>query len=170
MVDTPAVPHDITNSTGTRIFIGPVAPFSVDSQSEFAALTPYVEIGLVDTLGEFGGEAARVTANPLGTGVMQKAKGTTDPGTLALVVFHDPLDAGQIAAAAAAAPLNRNRYAIKIILPDAPGETYTSTTVYCRALVMSRRLNVGAADNVMRRAFSLEIDSIPVEVLAALIA
>jgi hypothetical protein len=171
MVDTPAVPHDVSDSTGTRIFIGPAAPFAVDTQSEFAALTPYIEIGLVDTLGEFGGETTVTKATPLGDGIVRKSKGPTDQGTLALVCFHDPIDAGQIALAAAAAPSNRTRYAIKVILPDAPdAATYSNTTIYFRGLVTSRRFNVGAAGNTNRRAFSIEIDSVPIEILAALLS
>lgn len=170
MVDTPAVPGDISTATLARIFLGPVALPSVDTQAEFAVLTPYLEIGMVENLGEFGDEANKVTASPLGEARVRKAKGVADAGTLALTVYHDPLDAGQAAMIACAAPTYRQKRAFKVILPDAPDEaTYTNSVIYFRGLVMSRRRNVGAADNVIRTTFSIEIDSGLTEVLAGLI-
>ncbi|MGA0533570.1 iron ABC transporter substrate-binding protein [Hansschlegelia sp. KR7-227] len=171
MVDTPAGLGDISTATGARIFIGPVALPLVDTQAEFAALTPYLEIGMVESVGEFGDEANKVTPSPLGQARVRKAKGVADAGSSRLPsVYHDPLDAGQAAMIACAEPLYRKKRAFKVILRDAPDEAnYTNTAIYFRGLVMSRRRNVGGADNVLRITFNIEIDSNLAEVLAALL-
>ncbi|WP_020178087.1 phage tail tube protein [Methylopila sp. M107] len=157
---------DIVTATDARIYIGPVVLPAVDTASEFAALT-YTEIDMVEDLGEFGDEQNIVTGTTLKDGRVRKAKGAADTGTLALRCFHDPLDTGQ--AALIAASKTKKNYAFKIVLPDAPDSSYSSTTIYFRALVASRRLNVGQNDNLIRRAYSLAINSDLAEALAALI-
>lgn len=157
---------DLVTATDARIYIGPVVLPSVDTTSEFAALT-YTEIDMVEDLGDFGDEANIVTGTTLKDGRVRKAKGAADAGTLALRCFHDPLDAGQ--AALIAASKSKRNFAFKIVLPDAPDTGYSSTTIYFRALVASRRLNVGQNDNLIRRNYSLAINSDLAEALAALI-
>lgn len=157
---------DLVTATDAQIFIGPVVKADTDTAQEFSALT-YVEIDMVEDLGEFGDEDNIVTGTTLKDGRVRKAKGAADAGTLALVCFHDPLDAGQAALIAAAK--TKKNYAFKIVLPDAPDNTYSSTTIYFRALVSSRRLRVGTNDNLIRRNYSLAINSALAEALAALI-
>jgi hypothetical protein len=147
---------DITTATGAKIFIGPQTPTSTDTVSEFAALT-YTEIGLVESLGEYGDESSAVNFASLSDGRQRKAKGIRDAGNLALTCAHDTTDAGQQALVAAeATPL---KYAFKVVLPDELTVGGTGTTQYFRGLVMSKRLNVGSADNVIRQTFSIGIDS-----------
>lgn len=157
---------DMITATDARIYIGPVVLPTVDTTAEFAALT-YVEIDMVEDMGEFGDEANIVSGTTLKDGRVRKAKGANDAGTLALRCFHDPLDVGQ--AALIAASKTKKNYAIKIVLPDAPDTGYSSTTIYFRALVASRRLNVGQNDNLVRRNYSLAINSDLAEALAALL-
>lgn len=146
----------ITTATGTKFYIGPSVLDTVDTTSEFTGLT-YVEVGLVETLGEVGDESSAVTFAALGDGRTRKAKGARDAGTMAVTVAHDPLDDGQLAMIAAeGTSLN---YAIKMELPDKPNATGTPTIQYFRGLVMSKRLNVGGNDNVIRRTFNLGVNS-----------
>ncbi|HEY8359363.1 MAG TPA: phage tail tube protein [Ramlibacter sp.] len=153
----------ISTAAGSKIYIGPVRTDATDTLAEYAALTPWVEIGEVETLGEFGDESAAVTFLSVGDARTRKLKGARDAGTLALTVGRDPLDAGQIALSAA--EKTKFEYAFKIVAADAPDEDYTDTTYYFGALVMSARENYGGADNVVRVTYSLGINT---EIFSAL--
>ncbi|MBN6819518.1 iron ABC transporter substrate-binding protein [Methylobacterium organophilum] len=152
---------DITTATGAKIFIGPSVLPSTDTEAEYSALT-WTEIGLVESLGEFGDQSNTVNFASLNDGRNRKAKGIRDAGDLALTVARDPTDPGQDALIAAEA--TSNKYAFKVVYPDRLTPTGTDGIDYFRALVMSKRSNVGSADNVIRRAFTLGIDSAIVSV------
>ena len=148
---------DITTATGAKIFIGPsVAASAADTLTELKALT-YVEIGLVESLGEFGDEASAVTFAALGDGRIRKAKGARDAGMMAITVAHTPEDTGQ--AAIEAAEQTNNNYAFKVVLPDSPANDWSDTTIYFRGLVMSRRKNIGTNDNVIRNTYNVGVNS-----------
>lgn len=148
---------DVNTASGTKIHIGPAAGADVDDATAFAALTGWVEIGNVESLGEFGDEASSVTFASLGDGRMRKSKGVRNAGTLALVVGRDPTDEGQDALIAAEA--TKNKYAFRITYADRLTPAGTDSVEYFRALVLNKRSNVGNADNIVRRSFSLDIDS-----------
>lgn len=149
---------DIVTASGAKMYIGPaVTSTSADSLAEFAAVTAWTEIGLIESLGEYGDESSAVTFAALGDGRMRKAKGARDAGTIALTVAHDPTDTGQ--AAMEAAEATNNNYAFKVTLPDGPTDAYTDTTQYFRGLVMSKRKNVGSNDNVIRSTYNVGINS-----------
>lgn len=147
---------DITTATGARIFIGPAVTTTTDTATEYAALT-WTEIGLVESLGEFGDEASVVNFASLNDGRQRKAKGVRDAGNLALTVARDASDPGQDALIAAEA--TNNKFAFKVTYPDRVTPTGTDGIDYFRALVSSKRNNVGSADSVIRRSFMLGIDS-----------
>lgn len=146
----------IITASGTKFYIGGQVTDTVDTASEFAALT-WVEVKNVETYGEFGDESSAVTFSAVGDGRVQKAKGARDAGTLAVTVGLVPNEPGQLAFIAAEGT-NKN-YAFKMVLPDAPTDLYTNTINYFRGLVMSKRLNVGGNDNVLRRTFNVGINS-----------
>lgn len=152
---------DVNTASGTKIYIGPAAGSETNTLAEFSALTGYVEIGLVESLGEFGDEASSVPFSSLGDGRVRKSKGVRNAGTLALVCGRDPADPGQDALIAAEA--TKNKYAFKIVYADRLTPTGDDSVEYFRALVLNKRSNVGNADNIVRRSFSLDIDS---EILA----
>lgn len=144
---------DIITSSGTRIYIGAsVTSAAADTLAEFQAMTGWTEIGLVESIGEFGDRASIVTFAAINDSRMRKQKGTRDAGDLTLTVAHDPADTGQIAIEAAEA--TANGYAFKVLLPDSGG-----TIKFFRAFVASQPLNVGGNDNVVRKTYQLAIDS-----------
>jgi hypothetical protein len=147
---------DVITASGTRVFIGAAATSSIDTIAEFEAISGWTEVGLVESVGEFGDQANKVTFEALGDGRVRKSKGARDAGTLAIVVGHDPTDVGQ--AALIAAEATNVNYAFKLILPDAP-VGFSDTIQYFRGLVMGKRLNVGNNENIVRRNFSVEINS-----------
>ena len=150
----------ITSSAGATIAIGPINNVA-NTQSAYAALS-YTAVGEVETLGEIGDSAQAITFISLSDARVRKLKGAFDAGDLALTVANDPLDAGQLALVAASK--TKSSYAFRIVLQDGADANDTDTTLYFRAKVMTRRLNVGGANDVTKRAFTLGIDSEVVEI------
>ena len=149
---------EVVTASGSKIFIGPATTAAAtDTLAEFSALTAWVEVGLAETLGEFGDEATSVKFSSLSDARVRKAKGVKDAGTMALTVGRDTSDAGQDALVAAEG--TNNKYPFKVVYPDRLTPTGTDSIEYFRALVLSKRTNIGGADNIIRRAFSLDIDS-----------
>lgn len=149
---------DIQTTSGARFFISNSSITSaIDSIAEFEATSQWIEVGLVEDLGELGDEASAVTGAAIGDGRIRKAKGARDAGTLAVICFHDPIDVGQLALIAAEG--TNNNYGFKIILPDSPSQAYSDTIQYFRGLVMSKRLRLGTNDNIMRRMVNIGVNS-----------
>jgi hypothetical protein len=140
----------IITASGTKFEIGPVAADAVDTVAEFDALTPYVVVGKVESIGDYGDERAAVTFNEIGAGRISKAKGSADAGTIALTVAYVPNDPGQIALEAAQA--NINNFAFRVTFPD-------GSIQYFQGLVMGKKRSIGTADNVLKRTFNIGINS-----------
>lgn len=147
---------DIVTASGTKVYIGNAVSSSVDSIAEFEATSVWTEIGLVESLGEFGDKANPVTFSAVGDGRVRKAKGANDAGTMALTCAHDPTDAGQ--AAMEVAQADKHSYSFKVVLPDAP-VGFSDTIIYFRGLVMDKSKNVGTNDNVIRNIYNVAINS-----------
>ncbi len=148
---------DIFTATGAKLYIGPSVTNAVDTVGEYAALTPWTEVGLVSTLGEYGDESSEVTFAVLGDGRIRKAKGARNAGTLAITVAHAADDTGQQAMVAAEATYSN--YAFKIVLPNRLNATGTDEIQYFRGLVMSKRLNVGSNDSVVTDTYNVGVNS-----------
>jgi len=145
----------LSDGLGTRVFIGPVA--TSDDTSTYAALTGYVEIAEVESIGEFGDSASAITFTSLSSARVRKRKGARDAGDVSIVCANVPGDPGQEAAIAAEG--TKFRYAFKIVPADAASEDHTDSEFYFGALVMSKRVNVGASNAVNKRTFALAIDT-----------
>jgi hypothetical protein len=156
---------DIVTASGTKVSIGPAVDTTTDTAVEFAALS-YVDIGLVESIGEFGDDSNDVSFAAIGDARTRHAKGARDAGTMAVVAGHDPTDIGQ--QAMVAAELTNNNFAFRVILPDAPTPNYAPTTMYFRGLVRSAKRNIGNNDNVIRNTYNVGINSAIVEVVAAI--
>ncbi len=149
---------DIITASGSRFFIsGSAITSDVDTLAEFEATSVWTELGLIESIGVFGDKASDVTFAALSDGRMRHAKGVRDAGTIALVVAHDPADAGQIAFSAASD--TNNNYGFKVIVPDGPTPAYSDTILYFRGLVNSQEYDIGANDHVVRRNFAIGINS-----------
>lgn len=149
---------DVITASGSRMYIGGNAATSdLDTLAEFEAITVWTEIGLIESMGEFGDEANEVTFAALGDARIRKSKGARDAGTMEVVVGHDPLDTGQLAVELA--EQTNNNYPFKVTIPDAPSDAYQDSVYYFRGLVMSRRLNVGTNDNIVRKTYNVAVNS-----------
>ncbi len=141
-------------SAGAKIYIGPVT--AAATVSAYAALT-WVEIGGVESIGEFGDTASQITFTGLGDNRVQKLKGAYDAGDLTVAAAWGPLDAGQIAARAAAA--TKFAYAIKVTFEDSADANDTDSVFYFHARVMSAKKSVGGANNVMMENYNIAIST-----------
>lgn len=155
---------DVFTASGTKFYIGPSMATLPTTQAQYEAIPEgsWIEVGLVETVGEYGDSSAPSTFAALGDGRQRKGKGARDAGDLALTVGHDAEDAGQSALVDAEG--TTVNYPFRVILPnplDAEGE---GETHYFRGLVMSKRFNIGGNDNVVRRTFQIAVNSEVIEV------
>lgn len=156
----------IASTAGTKIYIGPVNNTAATA-SAYAALT-YVEIKDVESIGEFGDTAATINFTALADSRVRKRKGTRDAGDIAIVCGHNPLDPGQLAMIAA--EQTEFTYAMKVVVADGADSNDTDSTFYFRALISTAKLNVGEADQIIKRTFTALIDSAVVESLSVAVS
>lgn len=145
-----------------KIHIGPVVATPPTTSTAYAALTPWTEIGEVETIPEFGDEATEVTFLSLSAGRVRKAKGSFNSGTIDLLCGRDPLDAGQVAAKAAAG--TAFQYAIRVTAADKADANDTNSIFYFTALVFTNKTGVGGADDFTKIMFRFGINSPIIEV------
>lgn len=158
----------INTTSGAGFFIGPVTTKVTNTQAEYAALTPYVEVGEIESLGEFGDESAVVTFSSIKDARVRKLKGARDAGNIVLVCARDASDAGQVALSAA--QLTKFHYAFKLVAADAADENDTPSTFYFQGPVNSARNNFGNNNNVTRTTFNIGISQEILEIPAAVVA
>lgn len=152
---------DVFTASGTKLSIASVGATVPGDAAAFAALT-WVEVGLVETIGEYGDESSAVTFAALGDGRVRKGKGARDAGTLTVTCAHDALDAGQVLLTTAEG--SNVNYAFKVELANKLNPTGTNEIQYFRGLVMSKRMNVGNNDNIVRRTFNIGVNTVIVTV------
>src|SRR3954447_23744301 len=114
---------DVFTATGSRLYIAPSTATIPADAAAWAALT-WTEIGLLESIGEYGDQSSIITAAVLGDGRMRKAKGARDAGDMQLFALPKTADTGQQAIIAAEATYNT--FPFKVTLPNkltAPGGT-----------------------------------------------
>lgn len=144
----------ISAASGSQLYIGTTT--AAENLSQFLT-DSYTQVGEVEDLGEFGDEAELVTFASLADARMQKLKGVRDAGVMSVVCGADDSDAGQDAMIAAEA--DTLDYNIKVVLNDKQTLGGTPSEHYFRAKIMSKRLGVGSANNVVRKTFNVAINS-----------
>lgn len=151
----------ITTALGAKISIGTTLAIDLTG-TEFDAIDDfetdqYVEVGEVESLGEFGDESNDVTFASLSDARMRHLKGVRDAGVMEIVCGRDPTDEGQNAMKDA--QKTKFNFNFKVEVEDAEDDNHTNSTFYFRALVMSARDEVGEADNVIRTTFNVGINT-----------
>ncbi len=137
----------MTTATCTDLIIAKGTKVSIGSAILTGSPT-YTEIGMIESVGEFGPEASIGSFTPIGTGIAGKYMGTTDNGELSLTIAKTTTDTGLvelIAAQKSDAPL-----AYKIELSDDTAYTFNGLCKNCR-------VNVGSGDDVVRINVSIAI-------------
>lgn len=144
----------IVTASGARFFIGDTV--ECNSLEEYDTQS-WIEVGEVEDLGEFGDQAEDVKFVSLADERMRHIKGPRDAGTMPVTCGQDDSDEGQDAMIAAeASPLNFN-FRVQLNNPQTLGGE--GAEHFFRGKVMSKRLNVGNASNVVRHNFQVGIDS-----------
>lgn len=158
----------INTAAGSKFFIG--TTLAINESTPATAITAfegdvYEEVGEVEDLGEFGDEATEVTFTAIGNRRVRKLKGSLNAGSATVTAGDDPADAGQADMLAAfGSQLDFN---FKVVLNDQLTISGEPTTMYYRGKVMSKRRNIGTVDNVVRRNFTVGINSPIYEVAAS---
>lgn len=151
----------INSATGTKLYIGGVQSLKVPVQSDYEA-DSYIEVGEIETLGNFGDKSAPITFTSLGDSRVRKLKGPRDAGSMPITVGDDPTDEGQ--QALTAAEETNFEYNFKVVGNDAQTEGGSGSISYFYGQVMSKEKQVGTATNVVKRVFEVGINSNIVEV------
>ncbi len=142
----------------SAIAISATAPATQDQAGYEAGTIVYTTIGEVTDIPAFGETYAEVTHSPLAEQIVQKFKGSNNPGTIDLSMARDDADAGQILLQTALDDVN-GLYTFRVTLAD-------TSKVYFQARVMSRTLDVGTIDTIVASTATLGISVKPVPVAA----
>jgi hypothetical protein len=156
----------VRTTSGTKLFIGAQSLSTVDTLLEYETNTATaVEIKEAENLGDIGDESPLVTFAAIGDNRIRNLKGARNAGVMTVVCGRDSQDPGQ--AAVIAAEKTPYEYAFKLEFNDAPIAGWSNTIQYFRALVSSRRENLGTNDNVTRRTYNIAVNSDIIEDPAA---
>jgi hypothetical protein len=148
-----------TGVLGARLYTSATALTNVegaaDAIGDFQGLTIATEIGLIESLGDFGTVFEAVPFMDVATGRTYKLRGGSNHGQFQMTIGQDLTDAGQ-AALKSYVTSDQNNYPFKITLVGADA---SYDTVYFGAKVMSFRTTLGAANAVVRATITLEINT-----------
>jgi hypothetical protein len=146
----------ITTGAATRIYIGPrlTADLPADKAAAEALLSglTYVEIGFVESIGDYGDTINDVTFAGLASGRATHLKGLADAGSSELVVGFDASDEGQLKLVEAFLDRSRYDYPFKVAYAD-------GDTDYFAAKVMSNKKAGITVEGVLKRNVTLGINS-----------
>lgn len=143
-------------TSGGKLYIGGVNNSTTIALGDMQA-DSYVEVGEVEDLGEFGDQSADISFDSLSAGRTRHLKGTRDAGTITAMVGMDMTDEGQ--AAMEAAEGTAHSYDFKVTFDNAATLGGTGSEHYFTGKVMSKRIRAGTANNVVRRQYSVAIQT-----------
>lgn len=149
---------DIFTTSGSKVFIGQAKVIQSGDflLSDFDDQS-WVEIGFVETIGQFGDESSNVTFDAIGVGRTYKLKGNRNAGNMALVAALNYGDYGQ--SVLRGAETTKNNYAFRVDFNDTPPGGTVPSKRYFVGLVMSAREQLDGANNVMKLNATIEINS-----------
>jgi len=142
---------DLVSSKGTKVFVSETLP-SAYTVAGYDALT-WTEIGMIESVGEFGPDASIGSYTPIGTGVACKYMGTTDNGEISLTLAKTGDEGLGIIAENQG---NVNSFAFKVELNDYGSTTQGHTTpAKCTrymfpGLIRAAKISIGTGDDVVK--------------------
>ena len=151
--------------SGAKLYICATAQNSDLNEAAFEALT-YVQIKGVGSHGETGTNTNVVSYDTWDTEFVQKAKGTSNAGDPEVELARIPADAGQVILRTAGDHFNKNNYAFKIELNDAPSGG-TPTTIFNRGMVAGPRIPFGRNEDFITEVYTLALQQQQIIVDAA---
>ena len=165
MPDVLGTVKDIITAKGTKLYFCATAPtitgVEVTDLAAFDALT-WIEVGMVESIGEFGPEGQIGTFTPLGTGVACKFRGTTDNGEVPISIAKTTTDTGLLALIAKQGDPVESAFKVEL--------SETGTGVGAKAqryvflgLVRSAKVSVGSGDEVVKLSCMIPITGALIE-------
>ena len=151
--------------SGAKLYICAAAQNTDLNEAAFEALT-YVQIKGVGSHGETGTNTNVVSYDTWDTEFVQKAKGTSNAGDPEVELARIPADAGQVILRTAGDHFNKNNYAFKIELNDAPSGG-TPTTIFNRGMVAGPRIPFGRNEDFITEIYTLALQQQQIIVDAA---
>ena len=146
----------INTGAGTRIYIGPrlTADLPKDHAAAITLLSGliYVEVGEMESIGDYGDTINDVTFAALASGRATHLKGLADAGTVELSIGFDAGDAGQLALVQAFLDRSQFDYPIKVEYVD-------GLVDYFAAKIMSNKKTGVSVESVVKRTVTLGINS-----------
>jgi hypothetical protein len=145
---------------GSRLFVGDTALANIedaaDALIDFSALSVSAEVGLIESIGNFGKIFDLVTFQAVKDGRTYKFKGGYNGGSIAMVVASDLTDAGQFLLEGFANSPLQNTYPFKITLNGADA---LFDTIYFGGKVFSHEFVLGSVNNVVKANIKVEVNT-----------
>lgn len=146
----------VKTAAGTKVFIGPKGTYA--NIAAYEAIATWVEVGEVESIGDFGDTVGAATFTALGNRRVRKFKTTYDAGTMTITVGDDSTNAGQEDLEDAL--YDDGDYPFKIVYNDQiTAVTGNGTTLYFQGKVMSGTRSVGDVENIIRRSYDVGINT-----------
>tara|TARA_R110000850_G_scaffold11976_4_gene40754 strand:- start:32196 stop:32639 length:444 start_codon:yes stop_codon:yes gene_type:complete len=143
----------ITNA-GTVLAMVAGVPATYDAVG-FAALT-FVPVSEVETLPAYGGTSQEITFTALDDAIVNKRKGSFDPGSISISLGRDVSDAGQTLMQAAGVHTNNAEQSFSVTFSDASVHYFTG-------LVMGFDTIPNDANSVVKSAPNVALTNVVVE-------
>jgi hypothetical protein len=156
--------QDLIASKGTKLFLCEAQPTMTGVEgtdlAAFDALT-WIEVGMIESIGEFGPEKSLGTFTPLGTGVACKFAGTTDNGELSLSIAKTMTDEGLLDLIALQGVASETACKVQLSAVGTTTGGHTTPAKYQRycfnGLVRSARITVGTGDDVVKVSVAIPV-------------
>ncbi len=155
-------PTTINSMSGALLAISASLPATYDADGYAATGMVYTAIGEIENFGQHGMKANIIKFIPVGTGTVEKVKGSKDYGSATYSIANIPSDAGL--ALLAAASESQNRYSAKLTYPVGTG--ITSEIHYFDVIISEYSYQDGTVDTVQKVQVVFEICRKPIIVVA----
>ena len=166
MPDVLGTVQDIITAKGTKFYLASTVPAITGDEAtdlaSFDGLT-WGEVGMVESIGEFGPEGQIGSFTPLGTGIACKFRGTTDNGEVQLTIAKTTTDTGLLALIAKQGDPAESAFKIELSETGAAGTGQKAQRYVFLGLVRSARVSVGSGDEVVKVSVAIPITGAIIE-------
>jgi hypothetical protein len=159
MPDVLGTVADLIASKGTKFYLCETQPeltgVEVTDLAAYDGLV-WTEVGMIESISEFGPEGNIGSFTPLGTGIACKFRGSTDNGEASLTIAKTTTDTGLTTLIGLQGVADET--AFKIELSEAGTGVGATAQRYCfLGLVKSARVTIGTGDDVVKVSVAIPI-------------
>lgn len=152
---------NISTGAGSKFAVGTTA--AIDESSSAAAITDFQNdtfrnVAEVETIPEFGDTINPVTFTALADQRVRKFKGSRDAGSVDITAAFKATDQGQKDMRDALDATTQDDHNFRVTLNDGTSGG-SSTVMYFRGKVMSRRVGAPGVDEMVRVTFSVALNT-----------